>query len=363
MLTDRRNPNLPYLIAEIGQNHNGSRHMGEELIRMAADSRSVQAYTDAPDSPRLSASAVKFTKRKLTEEMTEAVALAPYEVNSFGATYGEHRRRLELGWDEFSILAERAYVEGVDFGVTVCHPDLVDKALEYCLALSFIKVASRDIRNGPLLDRLVKVPDSVPIVVSLGMANETDLSDVLRRFRKKLDSLTVLHCRSIYPAKAHTWDLGVIPALRHRLEPLGVQVGYSDHSIGNAACMAAVAMGAQVIEKHITLDRRSLGGDHLGSLDRGGLSRLVRDLERVSLGIGNDSSVRMHPEAEPARRKLARSLAWRSTLTPGTVVEEGDLCLLSPGNGLDYTSRGLIVGKTVVEQVERHTLCELDQVS
>lgn len=354
----------PYVIAEVGQNHNGGVQLAEELVGMAADSR-PQEQAEATDLERRGCSAVKFTKRKLSQEMTHDVADAEYGGrNSFGHTYGEHRRHLEFTWPVYTVLSERAKAEGMDFGVTVCHPDLVKGALEHCLDLRFLKVASRDIGNVPLLEAMAKMaPPEVAKVISLGMATEKDLERVLRIFGDQLDSLTVMHCRSIYPTPPDVWDLQVIPWLRAKLNPLGVQVGYSDHALGNAAALAAVAMGAQVLEKHITLDRRMKGGDHRGAVDRGGLYRLLRDLEHIHRGTAGPIEIRTPRDTQPQLNKLGRSLCWASTLMAGTVVEEKHLVLASPGTGLSWDDRADLVGRKLHGQVEGMTLCALDDVT
>ena len=364
MSLQRRNSDPgPYVIAEVGQNHNGSAAMALELVDMVADPR-PQEQVDAETLRRYKADAVKFTRRKLSQELTRELMDAEYTGrNSFGTTYGLHREQLELRWPSYTLLSERAYVDGVDFGVTVCHPDLVKGALEHCTALAFLKVASRDVQNVPLLEALADMAAEVPKVVSLGMATEDDLARVLRIFAKQLDTLTVLHCRSMYPTPPHLWDLQVIPELRHRLSPEGIQVGYSDHSLGNAACIAATAMGAQVLEKHVTLDRRMRGSDHQGSVDRGGLYRLLRDVTAVALGSSGAPGVRMPGELRPSKNKLARSLAWNQTLLAGTVVTEAHLCLVSPGTGLPWSARDELVGKRVTGQVEQLALCAPEDVA
>lgn len=353
----------PYVIAEVGQNHNGSLGMAAELVRLAADPR-PQEQADADALPELRADAVKFTKRKLAQELSGPMAATEYTgPHSFGTTYGVHRENLELRWPAYTSLSDTARLMGVQFGVTICHPDLVSGALEHVTALAFLKVASRDIGNVPLLERIAELAPGVPKVVSLGMATEDDLARVLRIFADQLDTLTVMHCRSVYPAPPHVWDLQLIPELKYRLGPEGVQVGYSDHSLGLAACIAATAMGADVLEKHVTLDRRMRGSDHQGSVDRGGLYRLLRDVTAVALGASGDLGVSMRAEAKATRAKLGRSLAWAVTLMPGTEVTEKHLCLVSPGTGLPWDARDALLGRKVTKQVEQLALCAPEDVA
>ena len=349
----------PYVIAEVGQNHNGSTGLARELIRLAGDPRPQDAL-GAEAREWLSCSAVKFTKRYLREELSRELGAMPYTgPHSYGQTYAEHRRALELTWPQLEELSEYQAVTQpqLGFGVTVCHQSLVKPAMERVHELAFLKVASRDIENEPLLQELAMVATGVPKIVSLGMATAMDVERILRTFHDQLDELVLMHCRSIYPAPPESWDLQVLFGLQERMEPLGVTVGYSDHAIGNAACVAAVAMGALVIEKHVTLDRRMKGSDHLGSADRGGLYRLLRDLKAVTLGTAGDTLVHLAPQAASSHAKLGRSLAWNQTLLPGTEVSERHLALVSPGSGMPWSARGELVGQLVARQVEPLALC------
>lgn len=352
-----------YVIAEVGQNHNGSLGMAAELIRMAADPRPQDAQDHHLRIP-YRADAVKFTKRKLNQELSADAWRADYRgPNSFGRTYGEHRKALELSWAQLEELSLLAFELGLDMGMTVCHPDDVPRALEHIHDLAFLKVASRDIGNEPLLRELAETAKGMRKIVSLGMAGERDVEVLLRIFHEQHAELTLLHCRSIYPTPPQHWDLQVIPWLRQRMEPHGIRVGYSDHSVGLTAGIAAVGMGAQVLEKHVTLDRRMKGSDHLGALDRGGFWRLLRDIRMLEDGISGELELRMPEATKPTQAKLGRSLAYATTLLKGTEVEERHLTMVSPGSGLSWEARHELLGKELKHQVEQLTLCQLDDVA
>lgn len=344
-----------YVIAEVGQNHNGSVELAEDLIRMAADPRPH----DLRDEPHLSASAVKFTKRDLSLEGTYDYMTRPYGgPHAFGPTYGEHRAALELGWSELYDLRQLAAELGLEFGLTLCQPTLVEPALS--LSPDFLKVASRDLLNVPLLRELDRT-DDVRIIASTGMWEWEDVDDALEHLARVADArrLTLLHCRSIYPAPPETWGLERIPEMIRWWAPR-IAVGYSDHSIGVLAAALAVALGATVVEKHITLDRTMKGTDQAGSVERDGLWRLLRNVSEAERGY---RYTEWDPALEPARAKLGRSLAWAVDLTAGHVVTEADLVMLSPGIGLPYEQIDRLLSRKLSRDVRAMTLSSPSDVA
>lgn len=349
-----------YVIAEIGQNHNGSVDIARALIDMAADPRPAPVVAGEQREP-LRASAVKFTKRKLNEEGSRGMMSARYGgPHSFGATYGEHRRALELEWDDLAELSRYAKSSGLDFGLTVCHPDCVQAALARIPHLSFLKVASRDLENIPLLRAINDAdrPHGLEVIVSTGMSDQeaiVEAVDTLADVRR----LALLHCRSAYPVAAQDWDLQIIPTLSSWFGSRG-RIGYSDHSVGVLAPALAVALGAEVIEKHVTLDRRLKGSDQLGSVEREGLYRMLRSIQEAELAVSGPKLPYRSEAASAARAKLARSLHYASSLIAGTEVEERHLVLLSPGTGLPYADLARVVGRRLRRSVEAHELVALD---
>lgn len=353
---------MAYVIAEIGQNHNGSMGIAKELIRMAADPRPAPTIP-GEELPALAANAVKFTKRKLSEEGSREMMSARYEGrNSFGADYGSHRQALEFSIPQMAELSSYARGVGLEFGLTVCHPDLVARSLAEIPHLDFLKVASRDLTNVPLLEAIADadLPSKVTVVISTGMATEQDLDRALAILRD-VRPLIVMHCRSVYPCPPDAWDLQVIPALYAKLHRhLGeITVGYSDHSVGILAPAIARALGATVIEKHITLDRRMRGTDQLGSVERDGLYRMLRSIHETELALGGIPSIHLNPLASPAKAKLERSLHYASSLLKGTVVEDRHLVMLSPGSGLPWSMKDQVVGQALARGVEKHDAVDL----
>mgnify|MGYP006281371483 CR=1 FL=1 len=341
-----------YIIGEVGQNHNGSVDLAKLLIEMLA--RPVIEDDFKLTLPRLDA--VKFTKRDLAHELSRSEMARPYtSVHSFGATYGEHRAALELSDEEHHELYDYAKSYGFDFVETLCAIG--------CLSIldrftpDRLKVASRDLTNLPLLESLAKT--RIPIILSTGMADRADLDAALEVITKHHEAITILHCVSEYPTHPDNTNLLTIRYLQREF-PRYV-IGYSDHTIGISSPVAAVALGAQVIEKHVTLDRRMKGTDQAGSLGPDGVSRMVRDIRLLERSLGEDSLF-IDPAVVAAKTKLERSLAARVDIEEGTIVREEDLHLLSPGSGLRWHQRGLVVGRRALHRLPAGELVHAEDV-
>lgn len=341
---------MTYIIAEVGQNHNGSVEMGMALVDMCAK----PTPNALPESVTRGVDAVKFTKRDLSAECTPEMMAAPYDsAHSFGRTYGEHRAALELSGEEHHDLYDYATALGLDFVETLCAVSCVD---DICgrFTPDRLKVASRDLTNLPLIEAMAET--GIPMILSTGMADLTDINEAVDLVARYHDGITVLHCLSAYPAAYEDLNLHVIPSLKGML---GRPVGYSDHSVGIAAPVAAVAMGATVIEKHVTLDRSMRGSDHAGSLERDGLWRMVRDIRHIEAAKGN-AIIECHPSAQSARLKLERSCVTACDLPAGYVLTESDITLLSPGGGVKWRDRHKLIGHRLPEDMPAGTVLHAD---
>lgn len=347
-----KNSTSTYIIGEIGQNHNGSMDIAKLIIDAAA--RPIREEHFGLDLQRMNA--VKLTKRDLAQELSASEMERPYDSpHSFGRTYGEHRARLELNDEEHFELYRYAKSLGFDFVETLC-------ALG-CLSMlklftpDRLKVASRDLTNLPLLNALAET--RVPMIVSTGMADKKDLGEALEVIGKHHDNVAILHCVSEYPTHPNNANLLSIRYLQ-RTYPKHV-VGYSDHTIGISAPVAAVAMGAAIIEKHITLDRRMKGTDQAGSLGPDGVARMVRDIRLMEMSFGEDDLF-LEPAVRKAKEKLERSIATKRPIRAGQVIAEDDLHLLSPGNGLRWNRVPDLVGKRAVRDIGGNELIRLEDI-
>jgi sialic acid synthase len=203
-----------------------------------------------------------------------------------------------------------------------------------------LKVASRDLTNLPLLNALAET--RIPIILSTGMGGYKEIDDALETISKHHDNISILHCVSEYPTRPENANLLSIKALQKKYPQYSI--GYSDHTVGISAPVSAVAMGAQIIEKHITLDRRMKGTDQAGSLGVEGIQRMVRDIRLIERSMGVED-VFIADSTVSAKHKLERSIATIRTIKAGETIQESDLHLLSPGDGFKWHELNNVVGK------------------
>jgi len=330
-----------YIIAEIGQNHNGEVRLAKKLIDMAVD---------------CGANAVKFQKRDIPSELTKEAFNKPYDnPNSFGKTYGEHRMFLELNENQHLELKEYAQAKGITYFCTPC--DVPSVELLERINCPFYKVASRDLTNIPLLEALSKT--NKPVIISTGMASLDDIDEALKVIQPKKDKFAILQCTSEYPCSLENVNLKAMNTLK---EKYGFITGFSDHTSGIVVSTAASVMGASIIEKHITLDRTMKGTDQPGSLERAGLYKLVEYIRATELAMG-DGVKAVNPVTKVAKVKLARSVTSAVAIKKGTVLTEKMICLKSPGDGIKWVNRDVILGKKALKDIEADvTLREEDFV-
>ena len=330
-----------YLIGEIGQNHNGSVDLAKLLIDKAA-----QPVKDELFGLELKPwDAVKLTKRDLAEELSASAMAKPYNSpHSFGKTYGEHRAKLELNDEQHFELYQYAKEKGLDFVETLCAIGCL--SMLKLFTPDRLKVASRDLTNLPLLNAMAET--KIPIVISTGMGGVEEIDDALEVITKHHNKITILHCLSQYPSEYKNINLNSIHYLKERYA--GFEVGYSDHSIGIAIPLAAVAMGATTIEKHITLDRTMKGTDQAGSLAPDGMRRMVRDIRNLEMAFGEMKKERSEA-VKSAKVKLERSIATKRDMKKGEVVTENDVHLLSPGDGFQWAQKDQLIGKKLNQDV------------
>ena len=339
-----------YIICEIGQNHNGSMELAKRLIDMA-----TMPVMDPFSGIELrKANAVKLTKRDLNEELSESQMIRPYDSpHSFGKTYGEHRAALELSDEQHYELYQYAFEKGADLVETLCSKGCLTLLKHFTPAR--MKVASRDLTNLPLLEAMAET--KIPMILSTGMSGVEELDRALETITKFHENITILHCLSQYPAQYHNINLLSIKYLKKRYPQF--TIGYSDHSIGIMIPTAAVALGAEVIEKHVTLSRTMKGSDQAGSLEPNGVWRMVRDIRNLEDSLGEETFFKSSA-SEQSQVKLERSLATKYDLLPGHMIKEEDLMLLSPGDGFKWHEKASIIGKTVKSPIAKHEIIYKD---
>ena len=330
-----------YIIGEIGQNHNGSVDIAKLIVELIAK----PVHEEVFNLDLKPMNAVKMTRRDLNEELTTSQMNRPCaNNNSFGATYGEHRAFLELDDEAHFEVYKFAKEKGLDFVETLC--------AKGCLSMlklftpDYLKVASRDLTNLPLLAAMAET--KIPIILSTGMTGKKELDDALDVITHYHNDISILHCVSQYPTHPDNLNLSTINYLKKHYGQY--HIGFSDHTIGISAPTIAVGMGAEIIEKHITIDRHMKGTDQLGSLGPDGVNRMVRDIRVAERWMGVEDLYIDNCVAS-AKVKLERSIASKRTLKKGEIITVDDLHLLSPGDGYKWNQLNEVVGKTVRKDI------------
>jgi sialic acid synthase len=323
-----------YVIAEIGHNHQGSVEKAKELF---------------DEAKATGAHAVKLQKRDNRGLYTREMYNKPYEnENSYGATYGEHRDFLEFGRPEYEELKAYAAEIGITFFATAFDLASADFLAE--LDMPAFKIASADVVNTPLLRHVAAA--GKPMVLSTGGAT---LDDVRRGYETVAEinpEIVLLQCTAGYPAEWTELDLRVITTYRECF-PSAV-VGLSSHDNGIAMAVAAYVLGARVIEKHFTLNRALKGTDHRFSLEPVGMRKMVRDLRRIRLALGDGMKTMYPSETEPII-KMAKKLVAARPLPAGHVLRLEDVAMKSPGDGLPPYELDRVVGRTLRHPVAADT--------
>src|SRR5207237_9663046 len=274
------------------------------------------------------AHAVKLQKRDNRGLYTRAAYNKPYDnENSFGSTYGEHREFLEFGLTEYRELQAYAAELGVDFFATAF--DLASANFLHELEPPAYKIASGDLKSTPLLKHVAAY--GKPIVISTGGATIEDVQRAYDTVMPINPQLAILQCTAGYPSAFEELDLRVIGTFRDRFP--GAVIGFSSHDNGIAMPIAAYMLGARIVEKHFTLNRAGKGTDHAFSLEPVGLRKMVRDLQRTRLALG-DGTKRTYPTEVPALAKMGKKIVAARDLPAGHLLTEEDFAYKSPGDGL-----------------------------
>lgn len=304
---------LPFVIAELGHNHQGNLETCLQMIRAAAFS---------------GASAVKLQKRSNRDLFTkEAFDSAYNSENAYGPTYGLHREALEFGEAEYKECIWEAKRNNITFFSTAFDFQSVDFLMN--LGVPAIKIASGDLKSTPLLKYVATL--GVPLVVSTGGAGISDVDRAVELLSNAGAQFAILQCTAGYPPKYEELNLRVISTYRERYPD--TVIGYSGHDSGIAMSLVAYVLGARVIEKHFTLNRAMKGTDHAFSLEPGGMRKLVRDLERAQISLGDGVKRTYESEVTPIR-KMGKMIVAAEDVLPGTIAESSLFEFRSPAEGM-----------------------------
>jgi sialic acid synthase SpsE len=327
-----------FVIAEGGVNHNGDPRLATELVHIAA---------------RCRADAVKFQKRTIDELLTREALERPYvHQNSLGATYGEHRLKLELSDAEWHRLRDLATRLGLEFMGSAWDRSSAD--LLEALDTPAIKLPSAVLTDLNLLEYVAR--KGRPMIVSTGMSTLAEVDQAVERIIRHTDQLILLQCTSAYPSEFVDVNLRVIETFRRRY---GVLVGYSGHERGISVSEAAATLGACIVERHFTRDRTLPGPDHAASLEPTGLQKLVRDIRQIEMAMGSGEKD-IAPAEVAVRARLGKSVVAAQHIRAGAVIGAEMLTAKSPGHGIPANQLELLIGRVAAVDVPRDVLLPPD---
>lgn len=333
----------PYIVAEIGGNHNGDVELARRMIKSAKE---------------CGADAVKFQLYRRCDLWTEAHlrelndGVVKLENVSSWTTEELGLHDIFSQVDRFSV-QEREHIEffkcarecRIDYGTSA----FTKRDVDFCIdqKVSNLKIASCDVTNLDLIEYVVS--KDYPVHIALGMASMSEIDAIVGLIPERMRAnVTLLHCVSLYPPEDGILNLGFMDTLRRCY---GLEVGYSDHTLGFEIPLAAMALGASVLEKHFTLDRKMPGWDHAVSADPFEMEVICRASGRIAAALGD--GIRRVSDAElEKRKKFRRSMAIVNSLRAGQTIRAEDIAFKRPGTGIPCDRFREIIGRRVVRDIE-----------
>lgn len=315
------------IIAEAGVNHNGKIGIAKKLIKYASDAGADYIKFQTFEASKLvSSSAKKAVYQKLDDNTKNENQLSML-------------KSLELSPDDHNTLIKECKNNNIKFLSSAFDIE----GLEYLnnIGLDFFKVPSGELTNLPYLQRLSSI--GKPIILSTGMANLDEIRSAMKILTKGISKkkITILHCNTEYPTPMRDVNLR---AMENISKEFGCKVGYSDHTLGIEVPIAAVAMGANVIEKHFTLDRKLVGPDHVSSLEPKELESMVNSIRNVELAISGNGEKLPTPSEKKNISLVRKSIHSSKFIESGQIISEDDLIPLRPGDGISPMEWYKIIG-------------------
>jgi len=322
-----------FIIAEAGVNHNGSLDMALKLI----------------DSAKAAgADAVKFQSFRADQLATRTAHKARYQERTTDGDESQFEmlKRLELDFESHRKLIEYCKLSGIQFLSSPFDEQSADLLAE--LELPLYKVPSGEITNIPFLEHIAR--KGKPIILSTGMSTLGEVEEAIGALKGAgSNQITLLHCVTEYPAPYDEVNLRAMQTLK---AAFGLPVGYSDHTPGIEVAIAAVALGAEVIEKHFTLDRSLPGPDHAASLEPAELRQMVSAIRHVEVALGD--GIKVPTKSEIPNISVARkSVVATRALTAGHSLAQSDLTIKRPGNGIAPKLLAALIGRTLSKNIDR----------
>ena len=331
--------NKTYIIAEAGVNHNGDITVAKEMIL---------------EAKKAGADAVKFQTFVTEKLVSKQAPKADYQmkITSQEETQYQMLKKLELSFDDFIELSEYANKLDIDFLSTPFDDESIDFLSQ--LVMPFWKIPSGEITNKPYLMKIANTKK--PIILSTGMSTMEEIEMALEVFHDyHRENIILLHCNTEYPTPYNDVNLNAMVTMK---EKFNVKVGYSDHTEGIAVPIAAVALGAAVIEKHFTLDKTLPGPDHKASLEPQELTQMVTTIRNIEKAMGD--GVKKPSESEKKNLSVARkSIVAKRNIKKGEVFSEENLTVKRPGNGISPMKWHDVLGQMAIRDFNEDEMIEL----
>jgi len=345
--TEIRDYGKPYIIAELGANHNGDIDLARKMI---------------DEAKAVGCSCVKFQSWTKDSIFSKKV----YKDNFFltddyrdrtDYTLEEIVEKFSFSEAELFLMYQYCIKVGIDFCSTPFSRREVDFLVEQC-NVPFIKIASMDLNNYPFLKYLAR--KRIPIVISTGLSDILEIDKAIRVIESEGNtSICILHCISVYPPIFEDINLNNIVGLRYMYPEY--PIGFSDHSLGVEIPSAAVALGACIIEKHFTLDVDMFGWDHKISADPDNMKKLVQFAENINLALGTTRKVVSEAEIKK-RDTYRRSIVASRDIKKGSILTETDLDLKRPGTGIQPERLDWLIGKMINRDIDYDDLLREEDV-
>ncbi len=320
-----------YIIAEAGVNHNGDINLAKKLIDMAK---------------KAGADAVKFQTFKAEESTGRCADKADYQKKNDPTQESQFDmiRKLELPFEDFALLQKHCHSVGIEF---ISTPDGL-QSLNYLLKLEvpFIKIGSTEVTNYPFLREIGDA--GKPIILSTGMSTLGEIEKAIDTiYETGNKDITLMHCTTDYPTSIENVNMNAMLTLK---DAFHVPVGYSDHTLGCEAAVAAVAMGAVYIEKHITLDKKLPGPDHKASMEPKAFCEYVQHIRNTELLLG-DGRKRPTKHEKDIMNQVRRSILAKYDLQKGTILKKEMFCYKRPGDGIAPAYADILEGRELKRNI------------
>ena len=321
-----------FIIAEAGVNHNGDISKAFRLV---------------DEAKRVGADAVKFQTSKPSKSISKYTKMAKYQINNIGKEISmiELVKKISLPFDNFEKLKKYCDEIGITFLSTPFHLEAADFLNDL---VPYFKIPSGEITNYPLLENIAK--KKKPIILSTGMCGFSEIEEAIEIFYNEGNkNIILLHCTSNYPCPFNEVNLKAMQTLAFTFK---LPVGYSDHTLGVEVPIAAVAMGAKIIEKHFTLDKNLPGPDHKASLEPNELKKMVKAIRNIEKALGD--GIKKPNDSEIEIMKVARkSLIATKDIKSGEIIKESDITIKRPGTGILPKFKDIVIGMKLINDIKQ----------